>query len=101
MEEKGKDRGMVLKLPTMRGIVVLLVSMTFVLVLLVAPAAAQPVEVRVNAPEYVEEGGTFDVTIDVNNITNFNMGMFDLSFDSNVVVVTDVRDGRLNEATIP
>ena len=101
MEEKGKDSGMVLKLPTMRGIVVLLVSMTFVLVLLVTPAAAQPVKVWVNAPEYVEEGASFVATIDVDNIRDFNMGIFDLSFNSSVVVVTDVEDGRLNEVTIP
>ena len=60
-----------------------------------------PVEVRVNAPEYVEEEGTFDVTIDVDHITNFASAQFDLSFNSSVVVVTDVMDGRLKGATIP
>ncbi|MCK4731501.1 MAG: hypothetical protein KAT65_03495 [Methanophagales archaeon] len=52
------------------------------------------VTVTVNAPEYVEE--TFNVTIDVDNVTNLNSGQFDLSFDSSVVNVTDVRDGEID-----
>ena len=52
------------------------------------------VTVTVNAPEYVEE--TFNVTIDVDNVTDLNSGQFDLSFDSSVVNVTDVRDGEID-----
>ena len=59
----------------------------------------EPVKVSVNAPEYVE--GTFDASIDVASITDFNSGQFDLSFDSNVVNVTDVADGSLDGETIP
>ena len=58
-----------------------------------------PVQVTVNAPEYVK--GTFDVSIDVDSVTNFNSGQFDLAFDSSVVSVTDVADGSLDGATIP
>jgi glutamate synthase domain-containing protein 3 len=58
-----------------------------------------PVQVSVNAPEYVE--GTFDASIDVDSVTNFNAGQFDLAFDSSVVNVTDVVDGSLDGATIP
>nr|CBH40044.1 hypothetical membrane protein, containing cohesin domain [uncultured archaeon] len=58
-----------------------------------------PVQVAVNAPEYVE--GTFDASIDVDSIANFNSGQFDLAFDSSVVSVTDVADGHLNGETIP
>ena len=58
-----------------------------------------PVQVTVNAPEYVE--GTFDASIDVANVANFNSGQFDLAFDSSVVNVTDVADGSLDGATIP
>ena len=57
------------------------------------------VQVSVNAPEYVE--GTFDASIDVDSVTNFNSGQFDLAFDSSVVNVTDVVDGSLDGATIP
>jgi hypothetical protein len=58
-----------------------------------------PVQVSVNAPEYVE--GTFDASIDVDSVTNFNAGQFDLAFDSSVVNVTSVADGSLDGATIP
>ena len=58
-----------------------------------------PVKVSVNAPEYVE--GTFDVTIDVDNLTKFNAGIFDLSFDPSVVSVTGVANGSLGGETIP
>jgi parallel beta-helix repeat protein len=59
------------------------------------------VRVEVNTPEYVEEGETFVITIGVDNIMNFNAGLFDLSFNSSVVNITNVEDGRLNGATIP
>jgi hypothetical protein len=58
-----------------------------------------PVQVSVNAPEYV--GGTFDASIDVDSVADFNSGQFDLAFDSSVVNVTDVADGSLDGATIP
>ena len=67
----------------------------------ITPVLAQEVEVRVNAPEYVEEGETFDVTIDVDSITDFNAGQFDLSFDSSVVNVTDVEEGSIDGTEIP
>ena len=47
------------------------------------PCLALGTEVTVNAPEYVE--GTFNATIDVDSIRNFNSAQFDLSFDSDVV----------------
>ena len=57
--------------------------------------------VEVNAAEYVGEGESFEATIDVDSITNFNSGQFDLSFDSSVVKVTDVVDGRIAGEVIP
>jgi len=57
------------------------------------------VQVTVNAAEYVE--GTFDVSIDVDSVADFNSGQFDLAFDSSVVSVTAVADGSLDEKTIP
>ena len=65
--------------------------------------AAQQTEdtVTVNAPEMVNAGETFDATIDVENITDFNAAQFDLCFDSRVVNVTGVADGSLDGATIP
>ena len=58
-----------------------------------------PVQVSVNAPEYVEE--IFNASIDVANVTDFNSGQFDLSFNSSVLNVTDVADGCINGEMIP
>ena len=55
----------------------------------------------VNAPGSVREGGSFTATIDVDSVTNFNSGQFDLSFDSSVVKVTDVVDGCVAGEVIP
>lgn len=69
---------------------------------LAAQQTGDAVNVSVNAPAYVEEGEIFDVTIDVDNVTDFDSGQFDLSFDSSVVNVTDdVADGSLDGVTIP
>ena len=66
---------------------------------LAAQGTGNTVKVTVNAPAYVEE--TFNVTIDVNNVTEFNSGQFDLSFNSSVLNVTNVTDGSLDGETIP
>jgi hypothetical protein len=58
--------------------------------------------VEVNAPEFADAGGTFTATIDVvDNVANFNMAVFDLTFDSSAVNVTDVTDGSLGGTAIP
>ena len=66
---------------------------------LAAQQTGDTVKVTVNAPEYVE--GAFDSTIDVDSITDFNAAQFDLSFDSSVVNVTDVRDGEIDGIAVP
>ena len=60
-----------------------------------------PTEVRVNAPEEVEEGETFDVTIDVGSVVNLNIAQFDLSFDSDVVEVKEVAAGCIDDTEMP
>ena len=103
MEERGKNSRKILKL-SMSGtgmsvlLVLIAIAATF---LTVTPVIAQAAEVTVNAPEYVEEKETFDVTIDVEGITDFNSGMFDLTFDHKVVKVDDVTDGSIDDTEIP
>ena len=83
---------------------VLLVAIAIaILSLAVVPVIAQEekVTITVNAPEYVEKEQTFDVTIDVDSITDFNTGLFDLSFDRSVVEVSGVEDGSIDGTTIP
>jgi PGF-CTERM protein len=103
MEERGKNSGKILKLPMSgAGMSVLLVLIAIAVAFLtVTPVIAQQAEVTVNAPEYVEEKETFEVTIDVEGITDFNSGMFDLTFDHKVVKVDDVTDGSIDDTEIP
>ena len=61
-------------------------------------AAAEEEEVRVNAPEFVS--GTFDVTIDIYDVTDLYGGQFDLSFDPDVVNVNDIYEGVIDGATV-
>ena len=78
------------------GTAVLLALLAVFTALAVVPiiaSAEEEVEVRVNTPAYVEE--TFTATIGVDNVTDFNSGQFDLSFNSSVVNVTEVREGNI------
>lgn len=83
----------------MTDISVLLISIVIVFaVLSITPVVAQEAEVTVtvNAPETVIEGGIFDVTVDVDSITEFNGAQFDVSFDSKTVKVNDVTEGSID-----
>jgi hypothetical protein len=80
-----------------RGIVICIAVAAISLSLipgLAAQGTGDTVKVTVNAPAYVEE--TFNVTIEVDNVTEFNSGQFDLSFNSSVLNVTDVKDGEID-----
>jgi hypothetical protein len=66
---------------------------------LAAQGNGATVNVTVNAPEYVT--GTFNASIDGSSITGFNSGQFDLTFDSDVVNVTDVKDGEIKGEVVP
>ena len=66
---------------------------------IVTAAEDTDVNVRVNAPEYVS--GTFDVTIDIEEVTDLDSGQFDLSFDSSVVNVEEVEAGSIDNTEVP
>jgi hypothetical protein len=107
MEEKGKssnrNKTKTLKLAiAWTGIAVLLVPIAIML-FAVTPVIAQEatVTVTVNAPEYVEKGGTFVATIDVDSVTDFGSANFDLSFDHDVTEVSDVKDGEIDGENVP
>jgi hypothetical protein len=64
----------------------------------------EPIErvpVTVSAPEYVEKGGTFVAIINVDSVTDLNSAQFDLTFNSSVVNVTDVKEGKINGVAVP
>ena len=100
MEEKGKssnrNKTKTLKL-AIASIAVLFVPIALML-FAVTPVIAQEatVTVTVNAPPEVEKGGTFVATIDVDSVTDFSSGNFDLSFDHDVIEVRDVKEGEIN-----
>ena len=66
---------------------------------LAAPQAGDTAKVTVNAPEYVEE--TFNVTINVDSVTGLNSAQFDLSFNSSVVNIAEVKDGEIDGEKVP
>ena len=103
MEEKGEVSRGGCRLSKVGTAVFLLSVVVAFVSLAVAPVMAQEdvVTVTVNAPESVEKGESFDVTIDVDSITNFTTGLFDLSFDHKVETVKDVEDGNIDGTTIP
>jgi hypothetical protein len=77
---KGKSsrrrRSIKLSMPSLA--VLLLLTAIALTSLVIVPATAQSVEVMVTPEsEYVEEGATFSVTIDVDDVTDFNSGQFD------------------------
>ena len=107
MEEKekviGKSSAMTPKssmvdIAVLLALIAIVVAAFTVLPALVS-AAQEEVEVLVNAPEHV--AGTFNATIDVVNVTDFNSGQFDLSFNSSVVNVTEVKEGEIDGVAVP
>jgi len=59
------------------------------------------VPVTVNSPDVASVvSGTFNVTIDIEDVLNLKAGQFDLFFDSSVVNVTDVENGLIDGTTM-
>jgi len=99
MEEKGIGIGKSsARIAVLLALIAIVVAAFTVLPAIVS-AAQEEVEVRVNAPEYVEEA--FNATIDVANVTDLNSGQFDLSFNSSVVNVTEVKAGEIDGVAVP
>jgi len=104
MSKRGRKREKIGRMVLARCVVICTVaaiisSLAIPVPVLAALQAEDPVTITVNAPDYVEE--PFNVTIDVDNIMDFNSVQFDLSFNSSVVNVTDVRDGEIDGEAVP
>ena len=99
LREKMKGKGKVSIAPR-AGIALVLVP-AVILLFAVAPVIAQPVEVRVNATAYVEEGETFSVTIDIAGVTDLNTAQFALSFTPGVVDLRNVGQGEIKKKKFP
>jgi len=104
MSKRGRKKEKIGRSVLAGGVVICIVAAIIGSLAIPGLAALQIVDtvtVTVNAPEKVKAGETFDATIDVDSIVDFNAGQFDLSFDSSVVNVMDVADGSLDGTTIP
>ena len=91
MDRKERSRGR--RRTSVAADILLIVIALFIAVI---PVIAQAVEVRVNAPEYVDAGESFTVTIDITDVTDLFSMQFDLSFDPDVVKIRDVKKGEIN-----
>ena len=73
--------------------------------LMLSVAQVSAVTVTVNAPDYVQKGETFEATIDIDYIENFNAATLYISFDPNVLKVRSVeecvKDGEIGGTKIP
>ena len=63
--------------------------------------AADGVTVSINAPAQIVRGDTFTVTVDVTNMTAFDAGQFDVSFNESLIQLDDVTAGLTGTTDIP
>ena len=99
MKEKGWSRRTLKRLTRINMAVLVVSIMLFAVSSVLAQEAT--VTVTVNAQEYVEEGGTFVATIDVDGVTEFSYAQFDLSFNPDVIEMSAVKDGEIKDDTVP
>ncbi len=82
--------------------VVSVISVVALLVSTTCAVSQEPeanVTVRVNAPESVS--GTFEVTIKIADVSDLDSGQFDLTFDQDVLSVSDVTPGSIEGTEVP
>jgi hypothetical protein len=84
-----------------------ILSIALLMCLVIGAAADDEVEidpdavnVTINAPEYVSED-TFEVTLDVTEIIDFDSGQFDLIYNPDVIKVLKVEAGDIDDTEIP
>ena len=62
---------------------------------------AAVVAVSVDAPTQVVKGGEFSVSVDINSVTAFDAGQFDVSFNSSIMQLDGVDPGLIDTTQIP
>jgi hypothetical protein len=63
--------------------------------------AAGGITVSINAPAQVVKGDTFTATVDIANVTAFDAGQFDVSFNESLVQLDSVTAGLAGTTQIP
>ena len=66
-----------------------------------ADPSESPVSIDIINPEIVEMGDTFNVSLNLSYVNDFDAANFDVLFNPEKINVTDVKDGKINETNIP
>lgn len=64
-------------------------------------AIREPVTVSIGSPASVTSGNAFTAQVDVTQITNFDAGQFDVTFDNTVLRLDSVTGGNIGGTAIP
>ena len=68
----------------------------------IAPVVAQgDVTISINIPDTVQPDSDITVTIDISHVENFDATNYDVSFDSTVLRLDNVTDGKIGGTIIP
>jgi len=63
--------------------------------------AADGLTVSINAPAQIVKGDTLTVTVDITNVTAFDAGQFDVSFNESLIQMDSVEAGLVGTTQIP
>jgi len=66
-----------------------------------AEETPQQVYVNVSAPDTVEQGDSFSVFIEIENVEDFDTAQYDITFDNSLLSVTVVNNGLVGGTVIP
>ena len=75
----------------------------YLLMLFLVPSiiSAQGVAVSIDAPAEVDAGTNFIARVNMVDVTNFNAGNYNITYDPSVIDVTDVTNGLIGTTSIP
>ena len=64
-------------------------------------AKGNEVEIELQGPKEIILGSTFNISVDVTNISNFDAANFDILFNPDYISVIDVFNGKINDTEVP
>jgi hypothetical protein len=63
--------------------------------------ARSNVAISLTAPKYVARGSTFVASVNIKNVADLHAANYDITFDPNVLEVTNISNGLIAGTTIP
>lgn len=83
----------------------ILITIFLLISILTTNSLADPFEAPVNIdiinPEMVDMGDSFNVTVNISQVDDFDASNFDVSFNPNLINVTDVNSGKIDNTDVP